>query len=152
MKKSLTRQDFGNTRFRYLSAQDERLDKNANSQGLVIKIEHLNQNICGSSTILTGDCDAETWRYAIIEDYSASDLKTSILMAGHHGSITFFDDPSDAENYYIDHMLIIQPAMTIISVGDNPHGHPYCENMDIERFCTSINFLFLFIFNFPKSG
>jgi beta-lactamase superfamily II metal-dependent hydrolase len=74
--------------------------------------------------LITGDCDAETWRYAIMEDYSTSDVKTTILMAAHHGSISFFDDPADTENYYNDHILAIKPAMTIISVGNNQHGHP----------------------------
>ncbi|KMP10270.1 hypothetical protein UR09_06825 [Candidatus Nitromaritima sp. SCGC AAA799-A02] len=39
-KEKLNRQDFGMTRFRYLSALDSRLEKNANAQGIVIKVEH----------------------------------------------------------------------------------------------------------------
>ena len=123
-KKKLTRQDLGMTRLRYLSAKDERLEKNANAQGLVIKVEHWNSSGVGSSTILTGDCDAETWKHGILKDYSSNDVSTSILMAGHHGSITFFDDPADTQYYYEDHMRAIKPAMTIVSVGDNSHGHP----------------------------
>lgn len=131
-KKRLTRQDLGMTRLRYLSAKDERLEKNANAQGLVIKVEHWNSNSCGSSAILTGDCDAETWRYGIMKDYAASDVSASILMGAHHGSITFFDDPADTKNYYITHMQAIKPAMTIISVGDNAHGHP--DNKAVELY------------------
>ncbi len=126
-----TRQDIGMTRFRYLSAKDERLEKNANAQGLVIKVEHWNQENCGSSVLLTGDCDAETWRYAIMKDYSKSELKTSILMAAHHGSDSFFDDPADSEYYYIDHISSIKPAMTVISVGNNQHGHPDKEALKL---------------------
>lgn len=40
-------------------------------------------------------------------------------MAAHHGSIFFFDD----KYYYKDHINAIKPAMTIVSVGDNGHGH-----------------------------
>lgn len=80
-KKKLTRQDLGMTRLRYLSAKDERLEKNANAQGLVIKVEHWNSSGIGSSIILTGDCDAETWKHGILKDYSSSDVSTSILMA-----------------------------------------------------------------------
>ena len=139
-KKRQTRQDLGMTRLRYLSAKDERLDKNANAQGLVIKIEHWNKSYCGSSTILTGDCDAETWRYAIMKDYSSSDVKTSILMAAHHGSITFFDDPADTEHYYTSHMSAINPAMTIVSVGDNPHGHPDKKALELyEKYSSGSN-------------
>lgn len=122
-KKRLTRQDLGMTRLRYLSAQDERLTTDANAQGLVIKVEHWNSSNCGSSAILTGDCDAKTWRYGIMKDYNLYDVRTSILMGAHHGSISFFDDPAD-NKYYTAHIKAIKPAMTIISVGNNTHGHP----------------------------
>lgn len=139
-KTKLTRQNFGATRFRYLSAMDERLERNANAQGLVIKVEHWNSNDIGSSVILTGDCDTETWRHCILRDYSKNDVKSSILMAGHHGSITFFDDPADSEHYYTDHMRAIDPAMTIISVGDNAHGHPDKKAIELyEKFSRGSN-------------
>lgn len=133
VKKKRTRQNLGMTRLRYLSAKDERLEKNANAQGLVIKVEHWNDNTIGSSAILTGDCDAETWRYGIMQDYAATDVKASILMGAHHGSITFFDDPADTQYYYTDHIEAINPAMTIISVGDNAHGHPDEEAMKLYK-------------------
>ena len=137
VKQRKTRQDLKMTRLRYLSAQDERLDKNANAQGLVIKVEHWNSEKCGSSTILTGDCDAETWRYAIMNDYSKSEVSSSILMGAHHGSITFFDDPADGEHYYTQHLQAIKPAMTVISVGDNPHGHPDKKAIELyENYTT----------------
>jgi len=123
-QKRLTRKDLSMTRLRFLSAKDERLDKNANAQGLVIKVEHWNSDDIGSSAILTGDCDAETWKQGILNDYSKSDVKASILMAGHHGSITFFDEPTDSQYYYLEHMLAIKPDMTVVSVGNNAHGHP----------------------------
>lgn len=133
VKKKFTRQDFGRTRFRYLSAMDDRLENNANAQGLVIKVEHWNSNNIGGSVLLTGDCDAETWRYGILKDYSESDVKSSILMAGHHGSITFFDDPADTKNYYTEHMSAIDPAMTIVSVGANAHGHPDKKAIELYK-------------------
>lgn len=132
-KKRKTRQDLGTTRLRYLSAKDERLEKNANAQGLVIKVEHLNANQCASSAILTGDCDAETWRHGIMKDYAALELRASILMGAHHGSITFFDDPADTQHYYTAHIQAIKPAMTIISVGSNPHGHPDAKAIDLYK-------------------
>lgn len=136
-KKKQTYQDLGKTRLRYLSAKDERLEKNANAQGLVIKVEHWTSTSCGSSTILTGDCDAETWRYGIMKDYSASDVSASILMGAHHGSISFFDDPADTQQYYTAHMQAVKPAMTIISVGDNAHGHPNKKALELyEKYST----------------
>jgi len=117
-------QDFGRTRFRYFSAKDDRLANSANAQGIVIKVEHRNKSQSLGSAMLTADSDAETWRYGIMKDYSNDNLKSSILMAGHHGSDTFFDDPADTKNYYTEHIQAINPDMTIVSVGRNAHGHP----------------------------
>ena len=131
--KKKTRDDFGRTRFRYLSACDNRLAKNANAQGIVIKVEHLSVN-CSQvlgSVMLTGDSDAETWRYGILKDYSKSELDCDILVAGHHGSITFFDDPADEEHYYVDHIKAMNPDITIVSVGNNSHGHPKPKALEL---------------------
>ena len=122
-----TRNDFGHTRFRYLSAADDRLAHNANAQGIVLKVEHLENG--NSSAMLPGDSDAETWRAAIMKDYAAAELSSSILMAGHHGSDSFFDDPQDEEYYFTRHVQAVSPAMTIVSVGPNQHGHPAANAM-----------------------
>ena len=126
VKERQNRHDFGRTRFRYLSAQDDRLPENANAQGIVIKVEHRSAD--GGRTLrsamLTGDSDAQTWRHGIMVDYSKADVSSTILMAAHHGSISFFDDPDDERYYYKAHMQAIKPAMTLISVGPNNHGHP----------------------------
>lgn len=124
-KERLTRQDFGRTRFRYLSAKDERLPKNANAQGIVIKVEHRSSDdsYALSSAMLPGDSDAQTWRNGIMIDYSNQGVSSTILMAAHHGSISFFDDPDD-KYYYKEHLAAIKPAMTMVSVGPNSHGHP----------------------------
>ena len=131
--KKKTRRDFGRTRLRYLSARDERLEKNANAQGIVIKVEHLSADSATvlGSVILSGDSDAETWRYGIQKDYAKEDLSCDLLVAGHHGSITFFDDPADEEHYYTNHMRVMSPAMTIVSVGKNPHGHPKAKALEL---------------------
>jgi beta-lactamase superfamily II metal-dependent hydrolase len=39
--KKLTRENFGRSRFRYISAHDDRLKDDANAQGIVLKVEHL---------------------------------------------------------------------------------------------------------------
>ena len=66
-----TMQDFGRTRFRYLSAKDDRLPNNANAQGIVIKVEQRNKAMDSieGSAMLPGDSDAETWRLGILKDY-----------------------------------------------------------------------------------
>ena len=133
VKEKQKRQDLSRTRFRFLSGQDNRLSKNANAQGLVLKVEHRNVNNSRAtgSVMLTGDSDAETWRYAIQKDYDAQDLSCDILLAGHHGSITFFDDPRDEKYYYKAHVKAMKPAMTIVSVGKNPHGHPDAKAIEL---------------------
>ena len=130
---SFTYRDFGRTRFRYLSSADNRLSNNANAQGIVIKAEHrsIDGTSCLRSAMLTADSDAETWKYGIMQDYNKSSLRASILMAGHHGSITFFDDPNDSEYYFTEHIHAISPEMTIVSVGNNSHGHPDPKAMEL---------------------
>lgn len=123
--KKATKQDFGRTRLRYLSAKDDRLASNANAQGIVIKVEQRNDAMdrIEGSAMLPADSDAETWRLGIFADYNKSDVSSNILMAAHHGSISFFDDPN-LTYYYKDHLAAIKPAMTVVSVGPNSHGHP----------------------------
>ncbi len=136
------REDFGRTRFRYLSAQDDRLPKNANAQGIVLKVEQrsVDMSAVKGSTILTGDSDAAAWKYGIMRDYSASDLSCDILLAGHHGSISFFADPADEGHHYVAHMKAMHPAMTIVSVGKNPYGHPDKTALGLyEKYSTGSN-------------
>lgn len=133
--KRKTRRDFGRTRLRYLSARDDRLAKNANAQGIVIKVEHLSvksSKVLGS-VMLTGDSDAQKWKYGIQQDYDENDLACEILVAGHHGSDTFFDDPADKKYYYVEHIKAMNPAMTIVSVGNNSHGHPSSDAIKLYR-------------------
>ena len=132
--KKLTCKDFGRTRFRYLSAKDDRLPNNANAQGIVIKVEQRNDAMdrIEGSAMLPGDSDAETWRLGILADYGKSDISSTILMAAHHGSISFFDDPGQLYCYK-DHLKAIKPAMTIVSVGPNSHGHPNDTAMGYYR-------------------
>ena len=120
-----TYNDYGRTRLRYMSAKDDRLPDNANAQGIVIKVEQRNQAMdrIEGSTMLPGDSDAQTWRNGVLKDYRKSQVSSDILMAAHHGSISFFDDPNDS-HYYSEHLQAIKPDMTIVSVGDNSHGHP----------------------------
>lgn len=123
--KRKTYYDYGNTRLRIMNAKNDDLADNANAQSIVVKVEHREpiSEVCHSSALLTGDTDAVTWQ-AIRKHYSDRDLACSILLASHHGSLTYFDDPADTLNYYTSHIRAKSPDMTIISVGNNPHGHP----------------------------
>ena len=85
-----------------------------NEQSLVVKLEYGN-----SGVMLTGDTSYRSWKEFIEEKFFDSDLSSEFLLASHHGSISFFDDPNDEKNYYVSHIKKINPAMTIISYGDN---------------------------------
>jgi competence protein ComEC len=108
----------GNTKILCLNGWRDKTD-DANTQSIVLKIDHK-----GSSIVLTGDSDAVAWKKRILPNFKMEQIKSSLLMASHHGSLTFFDDPGDEKNYYTKHVNAINPAMTIISVGKNVHGHP----------------------------
>ena len=113
----------GYTRLQFLSAKDRRLPNNANDQGLVVKVDELDgsKTRAISSTILTGDGSYAVWRDGIMRDYPYS-VSCDILMAAHHGSLTFFDAPGS--QYYAEHIKAMKPAMTVVSVGPNNYGHP----------------------------
>jgi len=88
-----------------------------NTQSIVLHIDHN-----GSSVLLTGDTDAPTWKDYILKEQGDS-VKANVLLASHHGSRSFIDHDS-YQYYYVEHLQKISPEFTIISVGDNPHGHP----------------------------
>lgn len=108
---------FGDCKLRIMNSKNYDFD-DANEQSLVVKLEYGNNGV-----MLPGDTSYRSWKDFIENKYSDSDLSSDILLASHHGSISFFDDPSDEKNYYTSHIKKISPAMTIISVGDND-THP----------------------------
>ena len=116
--KPRTYRDVGKVRLRFMNAADDDFS-DANDQSIVLKIEFE-----GSSVLLAGDTSFRPWKESILSNYSASDLLANILLGSHHGSLTFFDDPDDEKNYYMEHIRKIKPDMTIISVGPNVHDLP----------------------------
>ena len=62
------------------------------------------------------------------------------MLASHHGSIDYFDDPDDVEYYYTSHIRKKTPSMTIISVGDNAYGHPHEKALKLyEKYSSGSN-------------
>lgn len=122
--KSQTQYDGGNTRLLVMNSKNDALASDANAQSIVVKVLHRNSAIGANydSVLLSGDTDAVTWK-AIRGHYTDSVLSCSLLLASHHGAITYFQDPSYM-GYYTAHLKAKSPAMTIISVGDNSFGHP----------------------------
>jgi beta-lactamase superfamily II metal-dependent hydrolase len=81
--------------------------------------------------MLAADTNYRPWREKILPYYSDKNLHAPLLIAAHHGSITFFDDPSDTEHYYETHIRMLRPDMTLISVGPNAHGLPDTKAVEI---------------------
>ncbi len=115
---------FGDTIVRVMNSKDPDYT-DANEQSIVLKIDYT-----GSSVLLTGDTNYRPWKEKIVPSYGDA-VASSILLAAHHGSVTFFDDPSDPKYYYVDHIKKIKPAMTIVSVGPNVHGLPDDEALKL---------------------
>jgi len=105
-----------NNSVKILNGKRKDLD-DINAQSVVL---HIDYN--GTSLLLTGDTNAPAWKEYIIPSYGDS-VKANILLASHHGSRTFIDHDS-YESLYTIHLQKIKPEFTIISVGDNSHGHP----------------------------
>lgn len=108
-----TKLEVGDATVRYMNAANEDFS-DANDQSVVMKIEY-----AGSGVLLTADTSFLPWKENILPFYSDEKLRANILLGSHHGSLSFFDDPSDERNYYTSHLLKIAPEMTLISVGSN---------------------------------
>ncbi len=125
--KARTFYEYGDVKIRIFNA--ESIDySDANTQSIVIKAEYKNKK---NSVFITGDADFKPWKEKIIPHYSADDMKCAVFQAPHHGSITFFDDPSNEKAYFVEHMNKIVPDMTIISVGPNPYGLPDKKSIEL---------------------
>lgn len=125
--KPRTYDTYGDTKFRWMNSKHEDYS-DSNEQSIVLKLEHDG----GSSCLLAGDTNFRPWKEKILPCYG-QDVKSDIFLAPHHGSISFFDDPSDSRNYYVEHIKTINPAMTLISVGPNVHGLPHKKAVELYK-------------------
>ena len=122
----------GGAKYRCMNAQREGYS-DANQQSVVLKIEY---KVQGCSVMFAGDTDYRPWKEKIIPQYQEG-LKSAILIAAHHGSISFFDDPADKKNYYADHLKKINPDVTIVSVGPNQNSLPDKKALELyEKYST----------------
>jgi len=121
----------GETHFRWLnSGSPDYSDPDA--QSVVLKMDH----DAGSSLLLAGHTDFRPWKEKILPFYDVR-VKSDILFAPQHGSLSFFQDPSDPNNYYVDHIKAISPALTIIPVGSNDQGLPDKKAVELYTEHTS---------------
>lgn len=84
----------------------------SNNCSIVLKVA--GQSSTGFSYLVTGDTEKERWEN--INRYFGDSLRSDVLSAPHHGSITGVHAPS---------LLRISPNTVLISAGvDNQYGHP----------------------------
>jgi len=89
---------------------DEPLPDEANNASLVVRF------VYGSFSVLfTGDCEEEG-EEAVLARWDGSDLASTVLKVGHHGS---------ASSTTPAFLAAVAPAVAVIQVGEgNPYGHP----------------------------
>lgn len=127
--KPLTLVDRGTAKYRYMNGKwDDYTD--ANEQSAVVKIEYKTPSC---SVMFAADTNYRPWKEKILPYYKDERLHAPLLIAAHHGSITFFDDPSDTEHYYETHIRMLRPDMTLISVGPNAHGLPDAKAVELYK-------------------
>lgn len=124
---------FGDTVVRCMNSG--RLDTtDPNSQSMVFKIEY-----GSSSLLLTGDSDAVAWKNYVIPFYKDR-VSSRIMLVSHHGALSFFDDSSDKNYYYTEHIKKIAPDICIVSTGKNAFGHPDPKALEFyEKYAKGSN-------------
>ncbi len=103
---------FGATSLKFLSPtanSSEVKTIDLNDASAVIKL-----NVKGQTFLLMGDAGLKI-EEELLKDFTAVDLKATVLKIGHHGS----DYSSGA-----DFLAVVQPHTAVISVGKNSYGHP----------------------------
>jgi len=125
------------------------------------RIQHTNSMVLlleygGKKLLMTGDSDWKSWRDKIVPNFNEEDfLKSTILIASHHGSRSFFtseenddiDIDANPETTYIESIELIKPDITLISCGEyNSAHHPnkdalklYKEHTSEEQVYTTFN-------------
>ncbi|BDG60362.1 ComEC/Rec2 family competence protein [Caldinitratiruptor microaerophilus] len=111
---------------RAYAEQERPSEDQIHEQCLVLKLE-----FGGNSIMFTGDSSWRAWSEAIVPSYSEL-IPTTFLHVSHHGSISFFADSEDSESY-IDHLRMMEPDISIVSVGLNNYGHPHAKAMELYR-------------------
>jgi beta-lactamase superfamily II metal-dependent hydrolase len=104
----------------------------ANDHSIVLRFEYKNHSL-----ILTGDTSYKPWKEKILPFYSDDKIKCDVLLASHHGSLTFFNDPSDEKNYFTGHIKKLKPDITVLSVGPNVHDLPDNKSLELYELYTS---------------
>lgn len=111
---------FGGVSFRCLcSGVEDARNDDGHYGNVVLQLEY-----GGNRILLPGDSDWRAWKEKIVPAFGNTGiLKSTVVLASHHGSRSFFvdvdpfDEDEDWGGAYEDHLRLISPALTVISVG-----------------------------------
>ncbi|WP_157191596.1 ComEC/Rec2 family competence protein [Leptospira noguchii] len=109
-------------------------ERDIHEQCLVIRMEYE-----GYSFLFTGDSNMTAWKDHIIPRLQKlgqqKSLKSTVLHASHHSSYTFYKpEGKKDEDAYLEHIDLIKPLITIISVGaENRYNHPDEDALEIYK-------------------
>jgi beta-lactamase superfamily II metal-dependent hydrolase len=117
--------------------------KEQHTDAIVLSVHYYNQSI-----LLTSDSDWNVWKEKIVPMFLKSQiLESTILIASHHGSRSFFTDETlnddidvdeNPDTTYIDHIDYINPNITLISCGEyDQFHHPNKDAKKIYKESTS---------------
>lgn len=140
--------DFGGVRFYCLcSGFDDPPSTDGHYGNNVFQVEYF-----GNRILLTGDSDWRAWKERIVPAFKASGLlATTVLVASHHGSRSFFldvepdvDEDEAWESAFETHLGLINPKSTVISCGAQEiHNHPNETALKKYRQATAHNQTYL---------
>lgn len=101
--------------------------KDINNASVVLKISitHPEQDTL-THAILGADAEVASWQQILFEH--GQELQADLLKISHHGS-QYGTDPLALE--------AIRPQFSVISVGNNPHGHPNLQTLELIEAHTS---------------
>ncbi len=100
-----------------------------NNSSIVLRVTITNEEQNSHTSVILGS-DAELESWAHILSAHRKHLQADLLKVSHHGS-----------NYgtYPDILYAIRPKYAVISVGENPYGHPEnCALKFLEGTCESV--------------
>ena len=119
------RLEYGRTIIACVSSRDSAKPGTVNDQGLVLAVR---DRYTHGTVLLTGDISRTGWDAGNIEQRLKGETVV-VLMASHHGSNSFFELEGPDNEWDDKHLAALKPQKTIVSVGENSHGHPDSEAM-----------------------
>lgn len=114
-------------------SDDESLEQHRKS--IVLLLSYANRKV-----LLTGDSDFYIWNKYITQKYSDIYKNSTLLVASHHGSRSFFSSSEDdcIDENYLRFVGLISPVVTLISCADYNYKDYHLPNKEALEIYQSI--------------